>query len=60
MPVLEFEFYLEENVLTPFGDQGIISMLGYDESGCVYYVKTSTSEMWFKEKQIKKMETKLR
>ena len=50
--IVEFKFRIGEEVITPFGEKGIVSMLGND-GNIVYYVKTSKSECWFKEYQLK-------
>lgn len=50
---LEFEFELDQSVTTIFGEKGIIMMLGFDEGGKQYYVKTKTNSQWFKEKELK-------
>lgn len=46
-------FELDERVKTPFGDEGLVSMLGVDDGGNIYYVKTKDSSNWFKEGQLK-------
>lgn len=52
MRTIDFKFDVDDDVITPFGDHGIVSMLGHDESGNLYYVKTSKGGEWFKEKQL--------
>jgi hypothetical protein len=47
-----FKFTLDQKVTTPFGDLGVISMLGVDDGGNQYHVKTATGSNWFKESQI--------
>jgi len=47
-----FKFSLDERVKTLFEELGVISMLGFDESGNVYYVKTKDKEGWYKEKHL--------
>ena len=49
---ITFKFKLDENVTTPFGEHGIIDMLGYDEGGVKYYVKSNNPSNWFKEWQL--------
>ncbi len=49
---IAFEFDMDGKVTTPFGDPGIISMLGYDDGGICYYVRTQTGGNWFKEKDL--------
>ena len=52
MPTIEFKFELDQRVITPFKEIGIISMLGYDEGGNQYYTKSKSSSNWFKEKEL--------
>lgn len=33
MKKLEFKFDIDQEVKTPFGDDGIVTMLGYDDGG---------------------------
>jgi hypothetical protein len=47
-----FKFTLDQQVKTPFGDLGVVSMLAVDDGGNQYYVKTATGGNWFKESQI--------
>jgi len=49
---VSFAFSLDQKVKTPFGDVGIVSTCGFDDSGEVYYVKTATGGNWFKESQL--------
>jgi len=51
---VDFIFDMDEIVITPFNEQGIISMLGFDDGGNHYYVKGNTSANWYKEKQLRK------
>jgi hypothetical protein len=53
LTVVKFKFSLDERVITPFGSIGVISTLGYDESGQHYYVKTEHKSDWLKESQLK-------
>jgi len=53
---VDFKFKLDEKVITVFGDNGIVSMLGVDDGGIVYYVKASNNSDWFKEKNLKRAE----
>ncbi len=48
-----FEFNIDQRVITPFGEDGIIAMLGVDDGGNQYYVKTKSQSNWFKEKELK-------
>lgn len=54
--VVSFGFAMDEHVLTPFGDKAIVSMLGFDEGGNTYYVKTVHGGSWFKENQLSKIQ----
>lgn len=47
-----FKFTIDQKVTTPFGEPGIISVLGVDECGITYFVKTSAGGNWFKESQL--------
>lgn len=46
---VEFVFTLDQKVVTPFGETGIITMLGYDDGGKHYHVKTKENSTWWKE-----------
>lgn len=51
-----FSFNVDQLVKTPFGEKGIVSMLGYDSGGPVCFVKTKGgSGSWFKESELKPM-----
>lgn len=52
MKTVEYKFDLDQKVKTPFGDEGIVSMIGFDEGGKQYFVKTSNNGQWFKEDQL--------
>ncbi len=52
MQQIDFKFDIDQKVKTPFGDEGIITMLGYDDGGKQYYVKTAQNDQWFKENQL--------
>ena len=52
MRTVDFKFDVDDEVVTPFGDDGIISMIGVDEGGNMYYVKTAKNDNWFKEVQL--------
>jgi hypothetical protein len=55
---VEFKFNVDQRVRVPFfGAMGIISMLGYDDNGIVYYVKIQGGGNWFKEKDIEPYES---
>ena len=48
-----FKFELDQRVITPFEEKGIVSCLGFDDGGNQYYVKTKSESQWFKEKELK-------
>lgn len=53
MPTIDYKFELDQRVVTPFGDSGIVTSLGFDDGGNTYYVKTRAAESnWFKEKEL--------
>lgn len=47
-----FKFVLDQKVTTPFGKLGIVTMLGFNDGGNQYYVKTESESQWFKEKEL--------
>ncbi len=49
MQEISYKFSVDDRVTTPFGDTGIITMLGFDDGGNQYHVKTKLSSKWFKE-----------
>lgn len=49
MVELKFEHGIDKRVLTPFGEEGIVTMLGFDDGGKHYYVKTKLTSSWYKE-----------
>lgn len=50
---LQFAFNLSQKVNTPFGEIGMVRMLGYDEAGLQYFIRTKTGEgSWFKESEL--------
>lgn len=53
MTKVEFKFDVDQEVVTAFESKGIVSLLGYDDGGNQYYVKTQKGSTWFKEKQLK-------
>ena len=53
VPTVKYKYDLDQRVTTPFGDPGIVTLLGFDDSGPTYYVKTRTESNWFKEKELK-------
>ena len=48
-----FQYGLEQRVVTPFGRNGIVTMLGVDHSGNVYYIQTEQGGDWYQEKDLK-------
>jgi hypothetical protein len=48
---ITFEHEIDDWVITPWGDKGYITMLGYDEAGQQYYVCTSEvgTTGWYKQ-----------
>jgi len=49
---VEYKFDLDQPVVTPFGDDGMITMLGFDDGGPTYFVRTKENPGWFKEKHL--------
>jgi len=49
---VDFRFDLDDRVVTAFGDEGIVVMLGFDAGGPTYFVKTRTDSTWYKEKEL--------
>ena len=47
--LIEFKYKIDQKIVTPFNKVGLISMLGFDESGVRYYVTTEKNSAWFKE-----------
>ena len=52
MKTVTFKFDLDQEVITPFGQEGFVSLQGVDFEGAVYYVKTEINNDWFKERQL--------
>ncbi len=51
---VEFKFSPYDEVSTPFGTKGIVSLAAIDESGVKsYYVKMESTSNWWDENQIK-------
>ena len=48
----KFKFNLDQRVVTPFGDVGIVSTCAVDDGGNTYFVKTQAGGNWFKESQL--------
>ena len=47
-----FKFDVDDKVVTPFGDTGIVSSLDFDTAGIQYYVQRDNGCLWFKEDQL--------
>lgn len=47
--IIEFKFVLYQNVVTPFGEKGIVDTLALDDGGVKYFVKTANGGSWFPE-----------
>lgn len=54
MKTVNFQFELGDKVTTPFGDPGLVSMLGVNDGGNCYYIKTQAGGNWFKERELTK------
>jgi len=52
MRKVSYQFDIDQKVKTPFGDDALVAMLGFDGSGQQYFVKTSRDGQWYKEKQL--------
>jgi len=50
---INFEYELDQKVITPFNEEGIITMCGFDDGGNQYYVKTKSQSQWYKEKELR-------
>jgi len=55
---IEFKFNVDERVTTPFKEEGIVEMLGFDDGGIKYYITTPTNSNWFRENTLESIETK--
>ena len=51
-----FTFNVGDYVITPFGDEGIITMAAVDREGRTYYVQTKDTQQWFWEDLLKSKE----
>ena len=51
--LVEFKFNIDQRVVTPFEEVGIVEMLGVDDGGNKYFVITPTNSVWFKEEKLK-------
>lgn len=54
MNTVNYLYNMDQKVKTPFGEEGIVSMLAYDDGGNQYFVKTAKSSDWFKEAHLTK------
>lgn len=49
---VEFKFELNQRVETPFGEKGIVRMMGIDDGGKKYFVLMKNNENWFQESEL--------
>ena len=49
---VSYKFSVDDRVITPFGDTGIVTMLGFNDGGNQYHVKTKLDSQWYKEKEL--------
>lgn len=49
---VNYKYKMDDKVRTPLHDPGIVTMLGYDDDGCKYYVKTALFNAWYKESEL--------
>ena len=54
MKTVEYQYDMDQKVKTPFGEEGLVSMLAFDDGGNCYFVKTAKDSNWFKEAQLTK------
>ena len=52
MKTVNFKYDLDDRVRTRLGASGIITLLGVDERGPIYYVITDQNSDWWKEDQL--------
>ena len=52
MRLVEFKYDIDDPVITPFDEKGIIKMLGYDDGRQKYYVITKQNAAWYAEKEL--------
>ena len=57
---VKFKYGLDDHVITTFNEEGMISMLGYDEGGPTYHILTKHGGAWYKEKLLSLCETPLK
>lgn len=48
---VKFLYDIDDVIVTPLGDKGVVKMLGYDDGGVQYYVQCPNNSAWWKEKQ---------
>lgn len=53
MKTINFEFELDQKIITPFGGEGIITMCGLDHEGNTYYVITKQTSSCVRERLLK-------
>ena len=49
---LTFDYDLQEEVVTPSGYNGFVTMLAYDKSGKLYWVVNEISQQWYEEHEL--------
>ncbi len=49
----KFKYDLDETVVDPHGEEGIITMQAIDRGGVCYHVNTRGASSWFYEDQLK-------
>ena len=49
---LTFAYNLQEEVITPSGNNGFVTMLGFDNAGKVYWVVNETHQQWYGENEL--------
>lgn len=52
---IDYNYDLYDRVNTPLVDNGIITMLGYDDTGIVYFVENNVqgvANKWWKENKV--------
>ena len=50
---IRHQFFLGQKVITPFVDEGIVRMIGFDGDGVKYIVATKGMEQWFLEVELR-------
>lgn len=49
MKTINFKFDLNQKIITPLGNLGIVTMCAFDSGGNEYYVITSKTQTWYLE-----------